>query len=85
MLYGQAVGGAGFQYHLQALGTDDSAVVLQAALQKIREYPLGLLIGFYKSYRDFFTHNSMGMFDLLSFRRQSRLGLALFGRCALPV
>jgi hypothetical protein len=30
-------------------------VVLQAALQKIREYPLGLLIGFYKSYRDFFT------------------------------
>ncbi len=66
MLYGQAVGGAGFQYHLQALGTDDSAVVLQAALQKIREYPLGLLIGFYKSYRDFFTHNSMGMFDLLS-------------------
>ena len=66
MLYGQAVGGAGFQYHLQALGTDDSAVVLQAALQKIREYPLGLMIGFYKSYRDFFTHNSLGMFDLLS-------------------
>jgi hypothetical protein len=66
MLYGQAVGGAGFQYHLQALGTDDSAVVLQAALHKIREYPLGLMIGFYKAYRDFFTHNALGMFDLLS-------------------
>jgi hypothetical protein len=66
MLYGQAVGGAGFQYHLQALGTDDSTVVLQAALQKIRDYPMGLMIGFYKSYRDFFTNNSSGMFDLLS-------------------
>ncbi len=66
MLYGQAAGGAGFQYHLQALGTDDSAVVLQAALQKIHEYPLGLLIGFAKSYRDFFSNNSLGMFDLLA-------------------
>ena len=66
MLYGQAVGGAGFAYHYEALGTDDSAVVLQAALTKIREYPLGLLIGMAKSYRDFFTNNSLGMFELLS-------------------
>jgi hypothetical protein len=66
MLYGQAVGGAGFDYHLQTLGTSDSGVVLQAALDKIREYPIGLLIGSYKSYRDFFTKNNLGMFDLLS-------------------
>ena len=66
MLYGQAVGGAGFKYHYEALGTDDSAVVMQAALDKIREYPLGLLIGTFKSYRDFFTNNSLGMFELLS-------------------
>lgn len=65
MLYGQAVGGAGWDYHLQALGTHDSNVVMQAALERIREYPLGLLIGFFKSYRDFFTNNSLGMFDLL--------------------
>ena len=65
MLYGQAVGGAGFNYHLEALGTHDSTVVLQAALERIRAYPLGLLIGFAKAYQDFFTNNSQGMFDLL--------------------
>ena len=80
MLYGQAVGGAGFQYHLQALGTDDSVVVLQAALQKIRTYPLGLLIGFYKSYRDFFVNNSLGMFDLLS-GEKAGLGWAFWVIC----
>ncbi|BBB47909.1 hypothetical protein [Pelolinea submarina] len=66
MLYGQAVGGAGFKYHVQALGTSDSAVVLQAALEKMRTYPLGFLIGCYKAFRDFFGNNSLGMFDLLS-------------------
>lgn len=66
MLYGQAVGGAGFNHHLEALGTHDSAIVMQAALERIRAYPLGLLIGFAKSYRDFFTNNLLGMFDLLS-------------------
>ena len=66
MLYGQAVGGAGFKYHVQALGTSDSAVVLQAALEKMRTYPLGFLIGCYKAFRDFFSNNSLGMFDLLS-------------------
>ncbi len=80
MLYGQAVGGAGFQYHLQALGTDDSAVVLQAALQKIRTYPLGLLIGFCKSYRDFFVNNSLGIFDLLS-GEKAGLGWAFWVIC----
>jgi hypothetical protein len=66
MLYGQAVGGAGFKYHAEALGTSDSAVVLQAALEKIRTYPQGFLIGCYKAFRDFFSNNSLGMFDLLT-------------------
>ncbi|MDK2980473.1 MAG: hypothetical protein PWQ55_820 [Chloroflexota bacterium] len=66
MLYGQAVGGAGFKYHAEALGTSDSAVVLQAALEKIRTYPQGFLIGCAKAYRDFFTNNSLGMFELIS-------------------
>ena len=66
MLYGQAVGGAGFKYHLEALGTSDSAVVLQAALDKIRTYPQGFLIGCAKAFGDFFSNNSLGMFDLLS-------------------
>jgi hypothetical protein len=66
MLYGQAVGGAGFKYHAEALGTSDSAVVLQSALEKMRTYPQGFLIGCYKAFRDFFSNNSLGMFDLLS-------------------
>ena len=66
MLYGQAVGGAGFKYHAEALGTSDSSVVLQAALEKMRTYPQGFLIGCYKAFRDFFSNNSLGMFDLLS-------------------
>ena len=66
MLYGQAVGGAGFKYHAEALGTSDSAVVLQAALEKMRTYPQGFLIGCFKAFRDFFSNSSLGMFDLLS-------------------
>jgi hypothetical protein len=66
MLYGQAVGGAGFKYHVEALGTSDSALVLQAALEKMRTYPQGFLIGCAKAFRDFFSNNSLGMFDLLS-------------------
>ena len=61
--------GQALLYHYEALGTDDSAVVLQAALTRIREYPLGLLIGMAKSFRDFFANNSLGMFELLSGER----------------
>jgi len=66
MLYGQAVGGAGFLYHFEALGTTDSAIVMQAALERIRAYPLSLFIGFAKSYRDFFSNTMIGIFNLLS-------------------
>jgi hypothetical protein len=41
-------------------------VVLQAALEKMRTYPQGFLIGCAKAFRDFFSNNSLGMFDLLS-------------------
>jgi len=71
MLYGQAVGGAGWQYHFQALGTSDPAVVLHAAVQKILTYPQGLMIGTLKAYRDLFTIDQEGIFDLFSFRWQA--------------
>jgi hypothetical protein len=32
----------------------------------MRTYPLGFLIGCYKAFRDFFSNDSLGMFDLLS-------------------
>ena len=69
MLYGQAVGGAGWTYHFQALGTHDSNIVMQAAIEKIRTYPLGLIIGMVKSYRDFFLPGQISMFNLISFRQ----------------
>ena len=69
MLYGQAVGGAGWTYHFQALGTNDPGVVMQAAIEKIRTYPLGLMIGTIKSYRDFFLPGQTSMFNLISYRQ----------------
>ena len=66
MLYGQAVGGAGWQYHTQALGTSDPEIVLGAAIQKILTYPQGLAIGALKAYRDFFSISYIGMFDLFT-------------------
>ena len=69
MLYGQAVGGAGWTYHFQALGTNDPGIVMQAAIEKIRAYPLGLIIGTIKSYRDFFLPGQTSMFNLISYRQ----------------
>lgn len=65
MLYGQAVGGAGWMYHFEALRTSDPNIVLNAALQKIASYPLGLIIGTAKSYRDFFSPGHLGIFYLI--------------------
>lgn len=66
MLYGQAVGGAGWMAHTEALGTSDPQIVLAAAVQKILNYPLGLIIATMKSYRDFFSPGYLGMFHLIS-------------------
>ena len=69
MLYGQAVGGAGWTYHFQTLGTHDPGIVMQAAVDKILSYPLGLIIGVLKSYRDFFLPGQVSMFNLISSRQ----------------
>jgi len=82
MLYGQAAGGAGWDYHVKTLGTSDPGIVLQAALQRIQKHPLGLAIGFYKAYRDFFSNNSRGMFDLLAGER-SALNWVFWTGCVL--
>lgn len=69
MLYGQAVGGAGWTYHLQALGTHDPGIVMQAAIDKILAYPMGLVIGTFKSYRDFFLPGITSMFNLILYNQ----------------
>ncbi len=68
MLYGQAVGGAGWDYHYQVLGTHDGGIVMQAALERLRAYPQGLLIGSLKAYRDFFLPGQTGIFHLITNR-----------------
>jgi len=67
MLYGQAVGGAGWQYHMEALGTNDPQIVLTAALEKLQSYPLGMALGSLKAVRDFFSPGIRGIFYVLRF------------------
>jgi hypothetical protein len=76
MLYGQAVGGAGWTYHYQVLGTHDAAIVMQAAIDRIFHYPLGIIIASLKSFRDFFAPGQIGIFNLIS--RQSEIIYILF-------
>jgi hypothetical protein len=68
MLYGQAVGGAGWSHHLEALGTHDSTLVMQAAIERLINYPLGFFIGAYKSFRDFLLPGTNSMFNLIHFK-----------------
>jgi hypothetical protein len=75
-LYGQAVGGAGWSYHYKVLGTHEPAVVMQAAIDKIIHYPLGIVIGSLKSFRDFFVPGEIGIFNLIS--TQSKTVYLLF-------
>ncbi len=53
-IYGQVRGGTGWHSAIEDLGTRDPNIVYQAAFDFFREHPLSLLIGFVKSYRDFF-------------------------------
>ena len=76
ILYGQAVGGAGWTYHYQALGTNDAGLVMQAAIDKIIHYPQGMIIGSLKAYRDFFFPDSGNIFNLIS--AQSSISFILF-------
>lgn len=54
-LYGQVRGGTGWHSAIEILGTRDASVVYRAAWNFFLEHPLSLLIGFAKSYRDFFV------------------------------
>jgi len=76
-LYGQTVGGAGYMAAGQ-LGADDPMVVYQAAFERIRNYPLGLVIGAAKSYRDFFIPNSKGIFSFVSSSSPQPLDIILW-------
>jgi hypothetical protein len=76
-LYGQAVGGAGYMA-AGKLGAEDSMAIYQAAFERIRNYPLGLVIGAAKAYRDFFIPNSKGIFTFISSSNPQPLDIILW-------
>ena len=61
-IYGQVRGGTGWHSAIEELGTRDTGVVYRAALDYFLKHPIGLAIGFAKSYRDFFWFGDNGIF-----------------------
>ena len=61
-LYGQVRGGTGWHSAIEELGTREPAVVYHAALRFFLAHPSSLLIGFAKSYRDFFLPGNGSIF-----------------------
>jgi hypothetical protein len=60
-LYGQVVGGAGYNDAIQRFETRDSAIIYRAAWNFFLKHPLSFFIGAAKAYRDFFFSN-IGVF-----------------------
>ena len=61
-MYGQVRGGTGWHSAIEELGTRDPRIVYRAALDYFLDHPIGLAIGFAKSYRDFFWFDGSGIF-----------------------
>lgn len=64
-LYGQVIGGAGYNYAIQRFATRDSAIIYRAAGKFFLAHPLSFFIGAAKAYRDFFFSN-IGIFRYYS-------------------
>lgn len=60
-LYGQVVGGAGYNNAIQRFETRESAIIYRAAWNFFLKHPLSFFIGAAKAYRDFFFSN-IGIF-----------------------
>jgi hypothetical protein len=65
-LYGQVMGGTGWEQAMADLGTTNSQVIYEASLEHFVEHPMDFLAGAAKSYRDFFIPNSFGIFSFIS-------------------
>ena len=64
-LYGQVIGGAGYNSAIQRFATRDSDIIYRAALKFFLAHPLSFFIGAAKAYRDFFF-SSIGIFRYYS-------------------
>jgi hypothetical protein len=70
-LYGQARGGTGWHSAIEDVGTRNPSVVYRATWRYFLKHPTSLLIGFAKSYRDFFLVGDTSIFSLGAFRIQN--------------
>ena len=64
-LYGQVVGGAGYNAAIQRFATRDSDIIYRATWKFFLAHPLSFFIGAAKAYRDFFFSN-IGIFRYYS-------------------
>lgn len=67
-LYGQVRGGTGWHSAIQELGTRNPSIVYRAAWEFFQQHPASLLIGFVKSYRDFFMPGDRSILPYLKLR-----------------
>ncbi len=71
-LYGQAVGGAGMDYfYVDNPGVKDPALMMQLTLDKIKSYPIGIVIGTIKAYRDWLLPGNMGNYSFIAGTRKT--------------
>lgn len=74
-LYGQAKGGASWHQAIEDLQTIDTSIIMKESIQLILRYPMGIIIGTVKAYRDFFVSDMYGIFDLFQTNSVVEYGL----------
>ncbi len=77
-IYGQVRGGTGWHSAIEELGTRDPMIVYRASLDYFVKHPIGLVIGFAKSYRDFFWFGGKGIAPFSRSGWQSPLNIILW-------
>ena len=76
-LYGQVVGGAGYNFALRTLPSRNAIFIYRAAGRYFLAHPLSFFIGAYKAYRDFFLPQ-LGILNFLTGSEFPWLGIALW-------
>jgi len=76
-LYGQVVGGAGYNFALRTLPSRNAIFIYRAAGRYFLAHPLSFFIGAYKAYRDFFLPQ-MGILSFLTGSEFPWLGILLW-------
>ncbi len=76
-LYGQVVGGAGYNWAFRVLPSRNAIFIYRAAGRYFLAHPLSFFIGAYKAYRDFFLPQ-MGILSFLTGSEFPWLGISIW-------